>query len=325
MAFYTPESRWGGGLIGVHNFFLDSTDKVSPASQVQFGLTFTQNKQFLAYVPFNLFWEERKWQASGQLGWYNYNYFFYGVGNDLPEDFEEYYAVNFPRFRLQFTRNLKGPWYIGGRIWADAFDIPRSELDTSGLLIQEIIPGSDGGRVHGGGLKIAYDTRDNVYSSTKGAFVELVVQDHSNYWLSEYTFSKYRFEAKAFKKIKNTVVAAQLLTIQTTGNVPFNHMGYVGGSFINRGYYEGRYRDKSMLSGQVEVRFDIYRKFSGVAFGSVGVVGGAPQELAFNNSRFAGGGGVRYDLDEKKGVKIRLDYALGKESTGFYLTFGEAF
>jgi hypothetical protein len=326
VAFYLPETRWGFGVAGAHSFYLNEEDSISPPSQIQLGFAYTQNKQFLAYLPFNLFWEDRQWQATGELGWYRYSYNFYGIGNEVDPSFVESYPIEYPRLRLHVINKIADSWYFGGRYWADYFTIQNNQLDAEGLLIGKTIAGSEGGAVMGSGLSIARDTRDDVYSTTKGGFAVFVYQDHSRFWLGDYNFTKYRLDLRGFKSLKDHIVlAGQILAIHTSGTVPFNHMGMVGGSRINRGLYEGRFRDKSMVSAQGEIRFDIWRRFDGCIFGSSGVVGDGFGDLSLQNTRYSGGAGLRYLLDQEKGVKIRLDYAWAKGSSGLYLTFGEAF
>lgn len=326
VAFFLPETRWGFGLAGAHTFYLNAEDSISPPSQVQLVSAYTQNKQFLCYLPFNLFWDNRRWQATGELGWHRYSYNFYGIGNDVDLSFVESYLIDFPRLRLHVINKVSDSWYFGGRCWADYFTIENNQLDADGLLVGESIAGSEGGAVMGVGLSIARDTRDDVYSTTQGGFAEFVIQDHSRFWLGDYNFTKYRLDVRGFKPVKDHIVlAGQLLAIHTTGTVPFNHMGMVGGSKINRGYYQGRFRDKSVVSAQGEVRFNIWRAAGGCVFGSVGVIGDGIGDLSLGNNHYAGGVGLRYVLDEEKGVNFRLDYAWAQGSSGLYITFGEAF
>jgi hypothetical protein len=44
-----------------------------------------------------------------------------------------------------------------------------------------------------------------------------------------------------------------------------------------------------------------------------------------NRWNYAAGAGLRFTFDTKKHINVRLDYAVGKESNGFYIAFNEAF
>ncbi|NNE54561.1 MAG: hypothetical protein HKN32_00975, partial [Flavobacteriales bacterium] len=68
IAFYLPETRWGFGAAGIINFNIQPQDTIAPPSQIQLGGAYTQEKQILAYLNYNLFWDQRKWNVSGELG-----------------------------------------------------------------------------------------------------------------------------------------------------------------------------------------------------------------------------------------------------------------
>jgi hypothetical protein len=102
-------------------------------------------------------------------------------------------------------------------------------------------------------------------------------------------------------------------------------MGLLGGYRRLRGYYEGRFRENCMALVQAEYRYMFWWRLGLVAFGSAGLVAHTPGEMAINNTRFAGGGGLRFSLDRKHKINLRAEYAWGKNSSGAYLTIGEAF
>ena len=60
-------------------------------------------------------------------------------------------------------------------------------------------------------------------------------------------------------------------------------------------------------------------------FGGLGEVWPSIDELSLNNLKWAGGGGLRFDLNPGDPTNIRLDFAVGKNTSGLYLTLGEAF
>jgi len=48
-------------------------------------------------------------------------------------------------------------------------------------------------------------------------------------------------------------------------------------------------------------------------------------EFSIKNLKWAGGGGLRFNLNPGDPANIRLDFAMGKNTSGLYLTLGEAF
>lgn len=319
--FRLPETRWGGGFASLFNFHINKKDKISPASQVQFGAAYTQNKQILIYLPFSLFWNERKHVAYGEMGYNRYSYNFFGA-SDLGTNQAQNYDANFFRLRLNYLREYKNRWYIGGRIWYEDYEISSNE---PGLIGEQIIRGDDGGRVLGFGLILNQDKRDNVFFPRKGHYIELV--SHPDFTpISDFNFWRNRADFRLYSSLsKKLVWANQFFADLVSGSPPFFSMAMLGGQSRMRGMFEGRYRDRNALLFQSELRADIYKRFGAVAFISAGNVAFQSSEFAINKAVFAGGAGLRCVLDKEKHLNLRLDFAASRDHRDFYFTIGEAF
>ena len=319
--FRLPETRWGGGFASLFNFHINKKDKISPASQVQFGAAYTQNNQILLYLPFSLFWKERQHVAYGEVGYYRYSYNFFGAG-DFGTNQAQNYDANFFRLRLNYLRELKNRWYIGGRIWYEDYEISSNE---PGLIGEQIIRGDEGGRVLGFGLILNQDKRDNVFFPRKGHFIELV--SHPDFTpISDFNFWRNRADFRLYSSLSKKVVwANQFFVDLVSGSPPFFSMAMLGGQRRMRGMFEGRYRDRNALLFQSELRADIYKRFGAVAFISAGNVAFQSSEFAVNKTVLAGGAGLRFVLDKEKHLNLRLDFAASRDHRDFYFTIGEAF
>ncbi|MGD1847409.1 MAG: hypothetical protein ACFB10_18630, partial [Salibacteraceae bacterium] len=60
-------------------------------------------------------------------------------------------------------------------------------------------------------------------------------------------------------------------------------------------------------------------------FGTYGGVADEFENFALNEFRNTAGGGLRFLLDRKRHINIRLDAGFGKNTKGFYLNIAEAF
>lgn len=324
VVFYTPETRWGFGAAGIYTWRFKSEADSSRPSQVQPAFAYTLEDQILLYMPFQVWWDDERYTIFGELGWYRYNYFFYGIGNGVPGDFEELYGVNYPRLRLTAMYQFLPDFYAGLRMVADDFKI--TDLDPEGMLFDRSIPGSNGGLNAGMGLIINYDNRDNYLSTRKGVYGEFTVDRHGSFLSSDFTYTRFRFDFRSFYTIaeKNTF-AFQLFSESILGEAPFISQALLGGTQKLRGFYEGRYRDKNSVLMQVEYRRDIIGRFGAVAFVALGTVSDTYTSLTTRHIRNTWGGGVRFTLSEKEQVKIRFDVGVGNGQPAFYLTIGEAF
>ncbi len=322
-AFYTPETKWGFGAVGIYNYYIDPKDRISPSSQVQLALTYTQKKQILAFIPFRQYWNEWKNIAEGEVGYYDYIYPFFGIGSKTNESAFEQYSSKYFRFRLDALRKISPHFYAGLRYWLDTPDIYKRK--DEGLLDQLDILGETGGTISGIGPQLRYDKRDNIYSSRKGAYVNFIYQTFSKTIGSKFNFGRVRLDARKYLNWKRIVIATQLYSDINWGEVPFFQKARLGGTKQLRGYLDGRFIDDISLLPQIETRFPVWRKFGGVGFFGIGTVAENLKSLNSSEWNYSYGAGLRYTLDEEKHLKVRLDYAFTPEGTNFYFTIGEAF
>ncbi|MCA1761536.1 MAG: BamA/TamA family outer membrane protein [Cryomorphaceae bacterium] len=324
VVFYTPETRWGFGAAGVFTWRFKRESDESRPSQVQPAFAYTVEDQVLAYLPFQTWWKEELYTVFGELGWYRYNYFYYGVGNDIPQDFEELYGVTYPRLRITAMREFDLGFYAGIRIIADDFEI--TDLDPDGRLADNNVAGTNGGLNTGVGLILNYDSRDNYLSTTEGTYAEFTLDFHRMDLYSDFSYNRTRLDLrKFFKTGKDGVVALQFFTESIRGSAPFISLALLGGTKLHRGFYEGRYRDKNSASIQAEYRRHVYGRFGVVGFAALGMVAQRYNRLSLGNLRNTWGGGVRYTLNKEERIKIRFDVGVGNGQPAFYLTIGEAF
>ncbi len=101
-------------------------------------------------------------------------------------------------------------------------------------------------------------------------------------------------------------------------------MSALGSGKKLRGYYEARFRDENAALLQTELHVNVWKRLSAVVFGGIGVLGNSQQLLRVNAPKAAGGAGLRIRINDDR-LNIRADYGIGNNSTGLYLTMGEAF
>ncbi|MCA6363387.1 MAG: BamA/TamA family outer membrane protein [Bacteroidetes bacterium] len=323
--YYTPETRFSIGAAGIYAFRFRSDSSNARPSRINFGLAVTQNRQLLVYLPFQLFPQNGRFTIYGEAGWYRYNYYFFGVGNTQPQDYRERYAVDYPRFRINALRKLGKGFYAGFRYWYE--DWKLSELDPAGQLAQGAVRGSNGGAVSGPGFVVNYDTRDNIFYPQRGVLIESAIQFFDKNTGSDFSFTRTLLDAATYvRPTKTAVVAVNAIADLNTGTPPFYLMALMGGTKRMRGFYEGRFRDNNLILFQTEWRQHIWKRFGAVAFGGTGIVADKISHLRIADTRFTYGLGLRFTLDKKEHINIRLDYGRGTyNSAGFYLTIGEAF
>jgi len=322
--FYVPETKFGGGGAGIITWrFKKDSSTVRPSS-VQFGVAFTQLKQTLIYLPFNLWLKNDAYNVFGEIGYYKYNFFFWGVGNKQAYNLQELYDVKFPRLKINALRRIAPYTYAGVKYNFDDFQVTR--VDSLGLLAKGEIAGSKGGRVSSLGLVVKYDSRDNLFYPTKGYLAELSYQIDDKKIGASFNNNRFIFDGSTYITTKfSHTMAFNLYSVIGGGDIPFNQMALLGGTKKMRGFYEGRYRDKNLLMFQTEYRAPLFWRLGAVVFISAGDVADKVSNFNITEFKLAYGGGLRVLLDKKQKINIRLDIGWADPKPNFYLTVTEAF
>ncbi|MEZ0539400.1 BamA/TamA family outer membrane protein [Fibrella arboris] len=346
LLYYTPETRfsYGAAATATFRFRSDTARQESPfgvrPSQVTVGAAYTQNKQLLFYIPFQIFYKNNRYFANGELGYYRYNYYFFGLGQrNVPA---ELYGVNFPRVRVNMFRRISKAdpdkpgrgLYAGLRYQYENYQVtsvvPNGALASAHVPGMEI-PGGMGSLLSGIGVGLFYDSRNTVFYPGRGMVADLTYLSQGQAIGSQVRFDRYVADVASYHPLgtEATLALNYVLSVTSGGEAPFNALSLLGGTKRSRGYYEGRFRDANLALLQAEYRLHLWRRLGAVAFGSVGFLGNRSDFLRLNDPKAAYGAGLRFRVNRDL-VNIRLDYGRGIPYTslgasGVYLTIGEAF
>lgn len=322
--FYLPETKFGGGAAGITTFRFKKDSSIARPSTVQFVFALTQLKQQLIYLSYQLWMKNDTYNVFGELGYYKYNYFFWGIGNKQSSDLKELYGVTYPRLKLNALKRFAPFTYGGLKYNYDGYQV--TSVDTNGILKNGNIIGSKGGTVSSLGIVAKYDNRDNLFSPTRGYFAELYWQIDDKLIGSSFNNTRIGLDASTYitTKFKHTI-AFNLYTVFGNGSIPFNQMALLGGAKKMRGYYEGRYRDNNLMLFQTEYRAPLFWRLGAVAFIGVGDVFDTFKNIEIPNFKLAYGTGIRVLIDKKQKINARLDVGWAEPKPNFYLTLTEAF
>ncbi|MGI9550876.1 MAG: BamA/TamA family outer membrane protein [Aurantibacter sp.] len=323
VAFYTPETELGFGGVAIGTVHLKNEGHETRRCTAQLGISYTTKNQFLLYAPFEFYRDREKWRVVGELGFYKYFYNFYGIGTDSRKEDEETYETIFPRARLSVLREVFNNFSVGLGYEFDLFT--NLKIKEGGILEASDVNGKKNGAVSNIGLRAFYDTRDHLFFPTRGFYVQGSLFTSSKILGSSFRYSKFELDNRYYQKLgRKQVLATNLFFANSSAGTPFYDLNYLG-SKRTRGFENRRFQDNAELSLAMEYRFPISGRFGGVAFGSTGTVAdnlGKAFSSAFKNS---GGLGLRYVINKRDGVRIRVDYGMSGEGGNFYFTIKEAF
>ncbi len=324
---YSPETKWE---IGVFNLFLFHAKRnhQNRLNEINTFTFVTAQKQYGIWLDHAIYTDKDNWFFLGKGRFQYFPLKYYGIGPTTPAVYSVVSNGSF-QVRERILRKIKENFYAGiefdhQRIFNVSFNLDNSKTNF------DFPVGAEGSANTGIGLGIVYDNRKNVLNVRKGMFAELAYLEYSKLLFSDIPFRSFQYDIRYFRKgfTKQQVFAVQSNGMTNLGNVPFNQLALMGGESMMRGYYLGRFRDKTMINLQAEYRFlplPFSKKIGAAIFASMGNVAETPNQIQLSTTKFAGGAGLKYLVFKTKDIYVRADLAFTKEGNGIYLYIGEAF
>lgn len=323
LLYYTPETRFAFGASGLCLFSFKKDTANSYRSSLSLSAIYTQNKQALFTLPYNIFGKNKAYWYYGEISFTRFNYNFYGVGNEVPLNFVERYGVSYPRLRFSALKKVWPHVYLGLRYAYDNFKL--FNLDPAGILVTNKIVGSKGGVVSGFGGILLVDSRDNLFYPSKGLWSEFVFYRDDIFTGSSFNYNRISFDLVKYLHFNKNIFALNVYSLYSNTDMPFFQMAGLGGLRRMRGFYESRYRDNNAIVLQAEYRRVLWGPLGITVFAAVGQVAERYSKFNLKHIRNTGGLGLRCRIDKSQNVFLRLDVAYGNGKVLPYFTIAEAF
>lgn len=326
VVYRSPETGLAYGILTLGLFkMLGVKDSLTRTSNMEVPIILTSRKQFVVDLIYNLITNKERYFIRGVNQYNNFSEYYYGIGNHTPDADRTFVKYNSFRSNHRIVTRVWGRHFLGFQY--QYYNVSHTSFkDTLQYNPTDARLGYRGFRTSGLGLVYLYDSRDNVINSRKGTYLEFsnLVANHSEG--SQYDFNNITLDVRKFYPVgKGQVLAFQGIINHNQGDLPWRQMAAMGGFSMMRGYYLGRHRDKNYAAFQAEYRLHIWKFFGMTFFGSAGEVAPQLEKLSLNELKYAGGAGLRFQVDKKERVNIRFDMGFGSGTPGYYLTIGEAF
>jgi Omp85 superfamily domain len=321
--FYTPETGFAGGA-GVLYLHRDTVQFSSRPSDITGDIIYTEKKQIILEIDGDFYFDAGIYRLLTTTWYKNFPNSFFGIGNNVAARAKESYTAKSFFGKVVLYRNVYANLNLAPLIQFESSSIV--EIKQGGLLQSGGIPGSGGGNVAGAGIVANWDSRDKTFAAYSGSFYQVTGIMNGRSLGSDFTYNDLQFDLRNFfEMFPSNVLAVQATAEIIDGTVPFQDLGHFGGQDFLRGYFDGQYRDKTEVGGQVEYRIPVWWRFGAVAFAGAAQVADKISRWSVDEFKFAGGGGIRFLLNREERVAIRLDFGYGKNSSGVYLTISEAY
>ncbi|WP_157604634.1 BamA/TamA family outer membrane protein [Solitalea canadensis] len=330
------------GVSGSAAFFT-ADRRYTRQSRAGLSASFTLKKQLFITARSIIFSNKNKWLFVGDQRYNKNTQSTFGLGTTSIEDEETPLKYKFLRLSETAFFHLGGYFYGGLGIHYDKYynveidpESDQSPVDNPYIdytTRYNFNPTESAGS--GISANLLYDTRDNLFNTYKGLFLLANYRVYREGLGSTTDWQELRFELRNFHSLASNNRQILALWIYSDfiigGNAPYMHLPAVGWDSFNntgRGYIQGRFRGPSLIYSELEYRYAISGNglVGGVAFVNASSVSNPDTDLnLFQNIAPAGGIGLRIKLNKETRTNLRLDFAVGRQSTGVYLNISEAF
>ncbi|HYV66565.1 MAG TPA: BamA/TamA family outer membrane protein [Myxococcales bacterium] len=332
---YTPELGFliAGGTLVSYKF-----DDESPRSSAPISLSYSSTGALVFTVKPSLYLLQDQLRIDAYLGIKDMTDNYFGVGYDLGN------STKLGESTTQYHRDYKqlnggAMWrirpnlYFGG--WIDFNRTDATQLAPQMAQDPTIVAQGTYFKNTGVGPILRYDSRDVPENAFEGVYFQAQYLFYRPGLGGTTNFSIVDLDYRQYLSLDRpgVTLAWNFRTRHGSGDqVPWTELSLLGSATDLRGYREGRYRDNTILYGIVEFRWMDFKGMNRAGqpkFGLNGVVswigaGTMGSSYAHLNCLLPNFG-VGYRIVVQDRMAIRLDMGAGRESTGFYFSFNEAF
>ncbi len=324
-----PAVGYGGGvaLLFVRNSLGESAERaketghMTPPDIFVVGGAATENGTKAAFAGGMMTFLDDTWRWRGGVGRADVNLAFYGIGggglgggaNSINYSLDGWMSLQQVLRRIGESDNWLGARWI--------FLDLNSKLDLSQDPRSGLSPDQTTRRSSGLGLTLEHDSRDNIFTPSKGWTGAIDATFYDPDWGSNTRFQSYRAHVFAyFPLAKEWVLAGRLDGRSVSGRVPFYMLPFID----MRGIPAARYQDDHTAVVETEVRWSFTPRWAAVGFIGAGRAWGQSTGFSDATTAVSRGVGFRYLIARRLGLWLGMDYAKGPESGTWYIQVGNA-
>ena len=336
---HSIETDWTFGVAGSLTFKHKNHDSLTRTSNLQALALYSLQNQIIAGVNGTIYFPHEKYILVLENSFSRFPDRWWGIGNKTSNCNEERYEYEQFYIYPHLQRKIFSDFYVGILYeYQQLFNVhyggdflkqtaENCLPKTTSLFDDQNVAGRYGSVVSGLGFSLTWDSRPTAFSPHRGLFAQMKYNNFNKIVGTQFEYWNISLDVRKFIPItKKTTLALQGYAFLNEGDVPIRSLATLGGNNNMRGYYDGRFRDKNQITFQAEYRFPIWWRFGGTAFACFGDVSDKLKNFDLSNFKRSGGLGLRFALNPKEKLNIRVDYGWGQNgSQGLYFYLDEAF
>lgn len=169
------------------------------------------------------------------------------------------------------------------------------------------------------GAAIQFDGRDNIFTPDKGMRLQSDFFWSDKALGSDYQSWRVNLSAIGYHPVTSNLIAGlRIEGEQAFGSPPF----YLEPGINMRGIPAARYMGKTSLVSELELRWDVYRRWSLMGYGGLASAFDDWDQAFAKPVVYSYGTGFRYLLAKKFKLRMGIDVAKGPEQWAYYIVFG---
>lgn len=319
---YSKTTKLGLGILAAGLYRLDRQDTITPPSDLSIFANVSTSGFYSLGLFGNTIFRHNRRRINYDLSFASAPRDVWGIGyaagrhNPASDFVEERYRV-----KVRYLERLWKNTYGGALIdFSHTAGRKFDEVSFSYLYGQKTAYTATGV-----GLLLEYDSRDFIPNPARGLYLSLQQTLYPR-GLGNCGKTLWRTVAQinGYQPLwRGGLVAFDLYGEFNSDGTPWPLLARLGGDERMRGYYEGRYTDRNLMTAQLELRQHLWRRIGCVVWGGGGTVFHDFDQLRMRQLLPNYGLGLRWEL--KKRVNVRMDYGFGRDTSGFLLSINEAF
>lgn len=343
---YSESASLGLGLYAAGLYRIDRSNRKIAPSNVSLYFNITIIGRYTIGVEGNNIFKDDKQRLTYDIGFRSQPSYFWGLGyqaamGNRPVE----YRCDKQQIRLTYLYRIFKNAFLGAQVNFDnLYDATKWSADSKKYSLENhtLMQGYLAER-QGVGLArtdylstaftllLEYDSRDFIPNPSRGLYISLseTIRPKGLGNVGCTTWST-KVIVDYYKKLwKGGILALDLYGEFNGNGTPWVFYAKMGGSSRMRGFYDGRFNDRNMITFQAELRQNIWRRIGATVWGGAGNVFESFDKFHWGETMPNYGIGLRWEF--KKRVNIRIDYGFGmKDYNGrmihsFMFQINEAF
>jgi Omp85 superfamily domain len=193
------------------------------------------------------------------------------------------------------------------------FDAPSGTLNLPDFQRDSVVGGIS--------PSLTLDTRDNIFTPTKGSFFDLTTGLFGEALGGDDNFQRVQVVGMHFVPLVPEVfLGLRGQAAAAFGDAPF----YLEPFLQMRGVQAMRYQGEEIAQLEAEIRWQFWERISVVGFAGCGAAWNDWGRFEKNQTVTMGGFGLRYELARKYGIHGGVDVAFGPDDPTIYIQIGSA-